>query len=115
MTHPPTPLPPRICRLPGLAGAADGPRTGLRLPSQAAGLEGTAQLKPAKRKDVNANLNLYLSRILNDSRTGTPPDAMWRAFAMSNSNVKLPKNFRIQASSTCQSRTNLPANCGGGM
>ena len=40
---------------------------------------------------------------------------MWSAFAKTNSNLKLPKNFKIQISITWQSRTNLPVNNGGGM
>lgn len=83
--------------------------------SHAAGIEFTAQLKPVKWWDVNANLNLYRSRILTDGRANVSPEAMWSAFAKTNSNLKLPKNFKIQISTTWQSRTNLPVNNGGGM
>ena len=63
---------------------------------------------------MNANVNIYNSKINTDNVTGTSQDAMWSWFAKINNNFKLPKNFKLQLSGTYQSKTNLPINQGGG-
>ena len=63
---------------------------------------------------MNANFNIYNSKINTDNVGGTSQDAMWSWFAKINNNFKLPKNFKIQLSGTYQSKSNLPINQGGG-
>ena len=63
---------------------------------------------------MNANVNIYNSKINTDNVDGTSQDAMWSWFAKINNNFKLPKNFKLQLSGTYQSKTNLPINQGGG-
>jgi hypothetical protein len=59
---------------------------------------------------MNANVNIYNSKINTDNVTETSQDAMWSWFAKINNNFKLPKNFKLQLSGTYQSKTNLPIN-----
>jgi len=78
------------------------------------GAEFTTQNTIKKWWDMNANFNIYNSKINTDNVDGTSQDAMWSWFAKINNNFKLPKNFKIQLSGTYQSKTNLPINQGGG-
>ncbi|MFI5186695.1 MAG: outer membrane beta-barrel protein [Chitinophagales bacterium] len=82
--------------------------------SHSAGAELTTQNTFAKWWDMNANVNIYNSKINTDNITGSSQDAIWSWFAKINSNFKLPKNFKVQLSATYQSKTNLPVNQGGG-
>jgi len=78
------------------------------------GAELTTQNTLTKWWDMNANVNIYNSKINTDNITGTSQDALWSWFAKINNNFKLPKNFKLQLSGTYQSKTNLPVNQGGG-
>ncbi len=82
--------------------------------SRSMGAEFTSQNTVTKWWDMNANINIYNSKINTDNITGTSQDAIWSWFAKWNNNFKLPKNFKIQLSGTYQSKTNLPVNQGGG-
>ena len=82
--------------------------------SRSMGAEITSQNTLTKWWDMNANLNVYNSRINTDNLKGSSQDALWSYFAKLNTNFKLPKNFKIQLSGTYQSKTNLPVNSGGG-
>jgi outer membrane receptor protein involved in Fe transport len=82
--------------------------------SRSMGAELTTQNTIAKWWDMNANLNVYNSKINFDNVAGSSRDAIWSWFAKWNNNFKLPKNFKIQLSGTYQSKTNLPVNQGGG-
>jgi len=78
------------------------------------GAELTTQNTIKKWWDMNANFNIYNSKINTENVTENSQDAMWSWFAKINNNFKLPKNFKIQLSGTYQSKTNLPINQGGG-
>ncbi len=82
--------------------------------SRSEGAELTTQNTLTKWWDMNANVNIYNSKINTDNITGTSQDALWSWFAKINNNFKLPKNFKLQLSGTYQSKTNLPVNQGGG-
>jgi hypothetical protein len=82
--------------------------------SHSGGVELTSQNTIAKWWDMNANVNIYNSKINTDNITGTSQGAIWSWCAKINNNFKLPKNFKIQLSGTYQSKTNLPINQGGG-
>ena len=82
--------------------------------SRSFGAELTGQFTFSKWWDMNANVNLYNSKINAENVTGASQDAIWSWFAKMNNTFKLPKNFRIQLSGTYQSKTNLPVNSGGG-
>jgi ferric enterobactin receptor len=82
--------------------------------SRSYGAELTGQFTVAKWWDMNANINVYNSRIDAENVTGASQEAIWSWFAKANNTFKLPKNFRLQLSGTYQSRTNLPVNSGGG-
>jgi outer membrane receptor protein involved in Fe transport len=82
--------------------------------SHTEGAEFTTQNTLKKWWDLNANVNIYNSKINTDNITGTSQDAMWSWFAKINNNFKLPKSFKVQLSATYQSKTNLPVNQGGG-
>lgn len=82
--------------------------------SHSEGIELTTQNTIMKWWDMNANVNIYNSKINTDNITGFSQDAMWSWFAKINNNFKLPKNFKLQLSGTYQSKTNLPVNQGGG-
>jgi outer membrane receptor protein involved in Fe transport len=82
--------------------------------SRSYGAELTGQFTVAKWWDMNANVNLYNSRINAENITGASQDAIWSWFAKANNTFKLPSNFRIQLSGTYQSKTNLPVSDGGG-
>jgi ferric enterobactin receptor len=82
--------------------------------SRSYGGELTGQFTVAKWWDMNANVNVYNSKIDAKNVTGASQDAIWSWFAKTNNTFKLPNNFRIQLSGTYQSRTNLPVNDGGG-
>jgi ferric enterobactin receptor len=82
--------------------------------SRSFGAELTGQFTVAKWWDMNANVNLYNSKINSENINGVSQDAIWSSFAKVNNTFKLPKNFRLQLSATYQSRTNLPVNDGGG-
>jgi outer membrane receptor protein involved in Fe transport len=80
------------------------------------GFELTSQNTLTKWWDMNANFNLYNSKINTSNIAGgaTQQDPMWSYFAKMNSNFKLPKKFRVQLSGTYQSKTNRPVSQGGG-
>jgi outer membrane receptor protein involved in Fe transport len=82
--------------------------------SRSMGAELTTQNTITKWWDMNANVNIYNSKINTNNITGTSQDALWSWFAKINNNFKLPKNFKLQLSGTYQSKTNLPVNQGGG-
>ena len=82
--------------------------------SRSEGIELTTQNTLKKWWDMNANVNIYNSKINTDNITGTSQDALWSWFAKINNSFKLPKNFKLQLSGTYQSKTNLPVNQGGG-
>jgi outer membrane receptor protein involved in Fe transport len=82
--------------------------------SHTEGIELTTQNTVKKWWDLNANVNIYNSKINTDNITGTSQDAMWSWFAKINNNFKLPKNFKLQLSGTYQSKSNLPVNQNGG-
>lgn len=82
--------------------------------SRSFGAEFTSQTTLTKWWDMNANINIYNSRINTDNITGSSQDAIWSWFAKMNNNFKLPKAFTAQLSGTYQSKTNLPINQGGG-
>jgi outer membrane receptor protein involved in Fe transport len=84
--------------------------------SRSVGFELTSQNTVTKWWDMNANFNLYNSKIntSNIANGSTQQNPLWSYFAKMNSNFKLPKKFKIQLSGTYQSKTNLPVNQGGG-
>jgi outer membrane receptor protein involved in Fe transport len=82
--------------------------------SRSYGAELTGQFTVSKWWDMNANVNVYNSKIDARNVTGASQDAIWSWFAKTNNTFKLPSNFRIQLSGTYQSKTNLPVNDGGG-
>jgi outer membrane receptor protein involved in Fe transport len=82
--------------------------------SRSLGAELTSQNTLTKWWDMNANLNIYNSKINTDNIIGSSQAAIWSWFAKTNNNFKLPKNFKVQLSGTYQSKTNLPVNQGGG-
>jgi outer membrane receptor protein involved in Fe transport len=82
--------------------------------SRTYGAELTSQNTVNKWWDLNANLNIYNSKINTDNITGSSQDAIWSWFAKMNNNFKLPKAFTVQLSGTYQSKTNQPVNQGGG-
>lgn len=83
--------------------------------SRSVGFELTSQNTLTKWWDMNANFNVYNSKINTENISGgTTQDPMWSYFAKMNSNFKLPKKFKVQLSGTYQSKTNLPVNQGGG-
>ncbi len=82
--------------------------------SRSYGAELTGQFALAKWWDMNANVNIYNSKINAENITGASQDAIWSWFAKTNNTFKLPKNFRFQLSGTYQAKTNLPINDGGG-
>ena len=81
---------------------------------QTYGAELTTVQTFTKWLDINANLNVYNSKINVDSAKGEQQDAMWSWFGKFNSNFKLPSKFTVQLSATYQSRTNIPVSQGGG-
>lgn len=83
--------------------------------SRSVGFEFTTQNTITKWWDMNANLNIYNSKINTDNISGTSQDALWSWFAKINNNFKLPAKFKMQLSGTYQAKTNLPVNQGGGM
>ncbi|MEI6948383.1 outer membrane beta-barrel protein [Paraflavisolibacter sp. H34] len=78
--------------------------------SRSVGAELTSQNTLTKWWDMNANVNVYNSKINTDNIAGASQDPMWSWFAKMNNNFKLPRNFKAQLSGTYQSRTNLPVN-----
>ncbi|WP_121355535.1 TonB-dependent receptor [Flavisolibacter nicotianae] len=83
--------------------------------SRSVGFELTTQNTLTKWWDMNANLNVYNSKINTENiSSGSSQDPLWSYFAKMNSNFKLPKKFKVQISGTYQSKTNLPVNQGGG-
>jgi len=78
--------------------------------SRSVGAELTSQNTVTKWWDLNANVNLYNSKINTDNITGTSQDPMWSWFAKLNNTFKLPQKFKLQLSGTYQSKTNLPVN-----
>jgi ferric enterobactin receptor len=81
---------------------------------QTYGTELTTVQTITKWFDINANLNVYNSKINVDSAKGAQQDAMWSWFGKFNGNFKLPAKFTVQLSATYQSRTNIPVSQGGG-
>jgi ferric enterobactin receptor len=82
--------------------------------SRSVGAELTSQNTLTKWWDMNANVNIYNSKINTDNINGASQEALWSWFAKMNNNFKLPQNFKLQVSGTYQSKTNLPVNQGGG-
>jgi len=78
--------------------------------SYSAGTELTTQNTLTKWWEMNANLNVYNSKINTGNISGTSQDAMWSWFAKMNNTFKLPSKFKLQLSGTYQSKTNLPVN-----
>lgn len=82
--------------------------------SYAAGAELTATNYLTKWWDISTNVNIYNSKINTDNINGTSQDALWSWFGKFNSNFKLPAKFTMQLTAIYQSKSNLPANAGGG-
>lgn len=82
--------------------------------SYAAGAELTATNYLTKWWDISTNVNIYNSKINTDNINGTSQDALWSWFGKFNSNFKLPAKFTMQLTAIYQSKSNLPANTGGG-
>lgn len=83
--------------------------------SRSMGLELTSQNTLTKWWDMNANFNLYNSKINTSNISTVQQNALWSWFAKMNNTFKLPSNFKIQLSGTYQSKTNLPVSSGEGM
>jgi outer membrane receptor protein involved in Fe transport len=81
--------------------------------SQAMGAEFTTIYAVAKWYDLNANINIYNSKVNAENVTDIPYKDMWSWFGKMNNNFKLPKKFTIQFTATYQSKTNLPVSQGG--
>jgi ferric enterobactin receptor len=82
--------------------------------SYAAGAELTSTNYLTKWWDISTNVNIYNSKINTDNINGTSQDALWSWFGKFNSNFKLPAKFTMQLTTIYQSKSNLPANTGGG-
>lgn len=82
--------------------------------SSSYGLELTGKIKPAKFWDINANVNLYNSKINGNNILYSlqAQQASW--FGKINNSFKLPKNYSIQFTADYQSKTILPVSTGGG-
>jgi outer membrane receptor protein involved in Fe transport len=80
------------------------------------GLELTSKVAVSKWWELNANLNLYTSKINIDDPSVQQLDNIYSYFFKLNNIFKLPKNFTVQLSGEYTSKTILPpgGNSGGG-
>jgi outer membrane receptor for ferrienterochelin and colicin len=81
--------------------------------SQAMGAEFTTIYAVAKWYDLNANINIYNSKVNAENVTDIPYKDMWSWFGKLNNNFKLPKKFTVQFTAIYQAKTNLPVSQGG--
>lgn len=82
--------------------------------SYVGGLELTTKIAVKKSWDLNANFNLYTSKINIDDPSVQELDNIYSFFVKLNNTFKLPKNITIQLSGEYTSKTILPPGGSGG-
>lgn len=78
-----------------------------------AGAELTGQLAITRWWDLNANVNIYQSKInLAEGQSASQQNGLTAWFGKLNTNFKMPAGFGLQLTGTYQSKTNLPVSTG---